>query len=103
MPGPSPAARSGTADRTEAPWGSLPTGPIPVRTVAVAPGGARPMTTTAPSPIAHRPPPVGWGPRRLRYPRLAAAIAVVAGIFVTAPGAGIAIRYLTKTGLTWTS
>lgn len=31
------------------------------------------------------------------------AIAATAGVFVTALGAGIAIRYLTKTGLSWTS
>ncbi len=61
------------------------------------------MTTTAPPPTKHRPLPVGWRPRRLPYPKLTAAVAAVAGMFVTALGAGIAIRYLTKTGFTWTS
>lgn len=61
------------------------------------------MSTVAPPPVVHRPLPLGWGPRRLPHPRLAAAIAAVTGVFVTALGAGIAVRYVTKTGLTWTS
>jgi pimeloyl-ACP methyl ester carboxylesterase len=61
------------------------------------------MSTIAPPPVTHEPLPVGWGPRRLPYPKVAAAIAAVVGLFVTALGAGIAVRYLTKTGLTWTS
>ena len=60
------------------------------------------MSTTAPPP-AREPLSVGWGQRRLQHPKLAAAIAAVVGVFVTALGAGIAIRYLTTTGLTWTS
>ena len=60
------------------------------------------MSTTATAPVAHPPAAAGSGPGRLRYPRLSAAFAAVAGLLVTALGAGSAIRYLTKTGLTWT-
>jgi len=42
-------------------------------------------------------------PRGLRYSKLVAAAVGVAAIFITAIGAGIAIRHLTKTGLTPTS
>lgn len=59
------------------------------------------MTTTSPPPTAHHRLPVGWGPRRLPHPKLAAAIAAIAGVVVTGLGAGIAIRSLTKSGLTW--
>ena len=60
------------------------------------------MTSTAPPPV--RPPlPVGWGPRRWQHPRIAAGIAAVVALFVTPAGAGIGIRYLTKTGLAATS
>jgi pimeloyl-ACP methyl ester carboxylesterase len=45
--------------------------------------------------------PVGWGPYRLQRPWIAATIAAVAGVFVTGLGAGIAVRSLMKTGLTW--
>lgn len=61
------------------------------------------MSVTAPPPVSHQPLPVGWGPRRFPYPKLSAAIAAVVGVFATAVGAGISIRYLTKTGLTGTS
>ena len=61
------------------------------------------MTTTAPTPATHPPLPLGWGPRRLPHPKVAAGVAAVIGAFVTSFGAGIGIRYLTKTGLTWTS
>jgi fermentation-respiration switch protein FrsA (DUF1100 family) len=59
------------------------------------------MPTIAPSPVGEQLP-IGWGPHRLPYPKTAAAVAAVTGVFVTALGAGITIRYLTKTGLTWT-
>jgi pimeloyl-ACP methyl ester carboxylesterase len=61
------------------------------------------MSTTASPPVVRHLLPLGWGPRRLPHPKLAAAIATVAGMFITAFGAGIAIRYLMKTGLAWTS
>lgn len=62
------------------------------------------MPSTASPPVGHdKPLPTGWGPRRLQHARLAATIAVVIGVFVTALGAGIGVRFLTKTGLTWTS
>jgi fermentation-respiration switch protein FrsA (DUF1100 family) len=61
------------------------------------------MTTAAPDRVAHRPPPPGWGPTRVAHPKLAAAIAAVVGVPVTAFGAGIGIRYLMKTGLSWPS
>jgi uncharacterized protein len=61
------------------------------------------MTTTAQPPIDHPPLPVGWGPRRLQHPRIAAGIAAILALFLTPAGAGIGIRYLTKTGLTGTS
>lgn len=54
------------------------------------------------STVVHEPLPLGRGPRRLPYPRLAATAAGVVGVFTTAIGAGIGIRYVTKTGLTWT-
>ena len=60
------------------------------------------MTTTAPPPV-HRPLAVGWGPRRLQHPKIAAGTAAVVALFVTPAGAGVGIRYLTKTGLTGTS
>ena len=61
------------------------------------------MSTIAPPPVTHEQLPLGWGPRRLAHPKVAAAVATVVGGFVTSLGAGIAIRFLTKTGLTWTS
>jgi dienelactone hydrolase len=61
------------------------------------------MSTIAPPPVTGQPFPAGLGARRLAHFKAAAAIAAFVGVFVTALGAGIAIRYLTKTGLTWTS
>ena len=61
------------------------------------------MSTTSPPPVADRVVSIGWGPRRLHHPILAAVIAFVVGVFATAMGAGIGIRHLTKTGLTGTS
>ena len=61
------------------------------------------MTITAPTPSTHRPAALGWGPTRLPRPKLAAAAAAMVGTFAASLGAGIGIRYLTKTGLTWTS
>ena len=43
-----------------------------------------------------------WRSPRLRHRPLAAVTAAVIGGLSTAFGAGIAVRYLTKTGLTWT-
>jgi fermentation-respiration switch protein FrsA (DUF1100 family) len=60
------------------------------------------MSTIAPPPVRQRLP-LGRSPRPLPHAKLAAAAAAVVGLFVSAVGAGIAIRYLTKTGLTWTS
>lgn len=61
------------------------------------------MSTTVPKPATQRPPSPGRGPRRLRHPRTAAAIAAVVGLLATPVGAGIGIRHLTKSGLTLTS
>lgn len=62
------------------------------------------MSTTATPPVGrNRPSPTGWGPRRMLHSRVTGVLAAFAGVFVTALGAGIAIRYLTKTGLTSTS
>ncbi|HEU5271998.1 MAG TPA: alpha/beta fold hydrolase [Jatrophihabitans sp.] len=60
------------------------------------------VTTTAPPIVIDRPP---HGPARwwLAHARFAAAVALVLGVVVTALGAGIGIRRLTKTGLTWTA
>ena len=58
------------------------------------------MSTAAPPPVADRVVSIGWGPRRLHHPILAAVIAFVVGVFATAMGAGIGIRHLTTTGLT---
>ncbi len=41
--------------------------------------------------------------RRRRLLKLAATLATMAGLFVTALGAGVSFRYLSKTGLTWTA
>jgi len=61
------------------------------------------MTVTAP-PGAVLPPPSAARPRpALRHPKVAGAVAGVIGVLITAFGAGIAVRFLTKTGLTWTS
>ncbi len=59
------------------------------------------MHTNA-SPRLHEPVPTGER-RRLPRPRLTAAIAAVLGVFVAAFGAAVAIRHLTKAGLTWTN
>ena len=60
------------------------------------------MTASTAPPVGDDPRlPVGRGPRRLPHPKVAAAIAAVAGVFVTGLGAGIAVRSLTKLGLTW--
>lgn len=62
------------------------------------------MPAKAPSPAAHHPDlSVGWGRQRLRRRSLSAAIAAVVGVFATAAGAGLGIRHLIKTGVTWTS
>ena len=61
------------------------------------------MSTTVPPPVARRPLPVGWGPRRLEHPILSAGIAAVVGVVATAVGAGIGIRHVTKAGLTSTT
>src|SRR5689334_1520856 len=61
------------------------------------------MPTTTRSPTQQRPLSAGWGPRRLRYPRSAAALAYVVGTPATAVGAGIAVRHVTTAGLTGTS
>ena len=58
------------------------------------------MSTASPPPVADRVVSIGWGPRRLHHPILAAVIAFVVGVFATAMGAGIGIRHLTTTGLT---
>lgn len=60
------------------------------------------MTTTGPPSVIGRP---LRGPARwwLAHARIAAALALVLGVVITALGAGIGIRYLTKTGLTRTS
>lgn len=61
------------------------------------------MTTTVRPPALRKPLPVGWGRRRLPYPRTAAGIAALVGLLTAPLGAGIGIRHLTKTGLTGTS
>ena len=61
------------------------------------------MTATTSPPVrAGRRRPVGFGPHRVSRPILAAAIAAVVGIFITGLGAGIGVRWLTKSGVTWT-
>ena len=61
------------------------------------------MPTTAPPPVVGAARPVGRASRRLRHPILVAALTAVVGTVVTALGAGVAIRHLMQTGLTWTS
>jgi uncharacterized protein len=58
------------------------------------------MSTASPPPVADRVVSIGWGPRRLHHPILAAVIAFVVGMFAAAMGAGLGIRHLTTTGLT---
>ena len=59
------------------------------------------MTTTAPPPAKQ--PMLRFAKRPdLRYPRAAATIAAAIGVVMTALGAGISIRYLTKAGLSST-
>src|SRR3954452_15623213 len=60
------------------------------------------MATTAPRPVTDRPAPVGWGRWRLQHPKWSAGLALLVGVPTTAVGAGIAIRHLTKSGLTGT-
>jgi fermentation-respiration switch protein FrsA (DUF1100 family) len=60
------------------------------------------MTTTTPTPV-RQPPTVGWELHGLQHLRIAAAVAAVVGAPITALGAGLAVRHLTKTGLSWTS
>ena len=61
------------------------------------------MSTIAPPPAAHRSPAVARRPPRVGHFKTSGVLAAVAGMIVTALGAGIAIRHLTKTGLTSTS
>lgn len=53
-------------------------------------------------PVVHHQAQPGSRPRALHYPKVAATIAFVLGMFITALGAGIGIRHLTKAGWTWT-
>lgn len=55
----------------------------------------------APPAPPRRIPPSGWGPRRLKAPVLSASIATVVGLVTTGVGAGIAVRHLQKTGLSF--
>jgi uncharacterized protein len=55
------------------------------------------------SPPVDYPLPVRWASRRPRHGKVAAALAAVVGVLVTAFGGGIAVRHLAKTGLTWIS
>jgi pimeloyl-ACP methyl ester carboxylesterase len=58
------------------------------------------MSTTASPPVGRPVIPIVGGSHRLHHAKLAAAIALVVGMFATAMGAGIGIRHLTTTGLT---
>ena len=60
------------------------------------------MTDTQ-RPPALEPVSAGSAQHRLSHPKVAAAFASIAGVLVTAFGAGIGFRYLSKTGLTWTA
>jgi fermentation-respiration switch protein FrsA (DUF1100 family) len=61
------------------------------------------MSTTAPLPVVRQSPPAARRPYWLGHPGLAATIAAIAGIVITAVGAGVGIRHVTKTGFTATS
>lgn len=73
------------------------------RPSAARPTGVDEMFAAVSSPDVHQPQRPGRGLRWLPPTKLAAAIAAVVGMLITALGAGVAIRYLMTTGLTGTS